>query len=66
MASAKRLETGESFTFVSQSQSTSVKRRDDDAADSDGNDVGDEDLDDGVDDGTRTRNVRSHSPVLYL
>jgi len=24
------------------------------------------DLGNGVDDGTRTRNVRSHSPVLYL
>jgi hypothetical protein len=31
-----------------------------------GNPLEGEDLEIGVDDGTRTRNVRSHSPVLYL
>jgi integrase len=66
MASAKRLETGERFTFVSQSQPASAETRDDDAPDSEGNDLPDDDLGGGVDDGTRTRNVRSHSPVLYL
>lgn len=39
---------------------------DDEQPESDGNDLVQEDLGIGVDDGTRTRSVRSHSPVLYL
>jgi hypothetical protein len=66
MASAKRLETGEKGTFLAQSHADSTKTRPDEGLESDDNDVEGEDLRGGVDDGTRTRNVRSHSPVLYL
>ena len=66
MASAKRLETGESFTIPAQSRPDCAETPSYEAIESNGNDLVDEDLGIGVDDGTRTRNVRSHSPVLYL
>jgi integrase len=65
MASAKLLETGESFTFPS--HSGAEERSTEGAAESetDRNVVEDQNLVSGVSDGDRTRDFRSHSPALY-
>jgi hypothetical protein len=66
MASARLLENGGTFTIPSQSGDEHAESGHDNPVESVDNDVKGKRLEDGVDDGTRTRNVRSHSPVLYL
>jgi len=64
MEAAKRLETGESFTIASHSTDQRVEKRiaqepsDAEIA------LQPDDLGNGVDDGTRTRNLRCHRPAL--
>jgi hypothetical protein len=64
MAAARRLDTGEAFTIPSHPTAHTADTVETRGGETDENLLQDEDLGDGVDDGTRTRNLRRHRPAL--
>ena len=65
LEAAKRLETGEPFKNPSSSASDAISEPVDQPEEIDANSLEELEKEFGVDDGIRTRDSRSHSPVLY-